>query len=240
MYDNNSYDRAPSEIGARSFAQIQASFINRVFGWMTLGLAITGIVSVYLATQCGDAVIKYRGLYPVLLIAEVLLVLGLSFLIKRISSAIAFIGFILFAVLNGITLSWIFFVYTPQSIAATFFTTSGTFGAMGLYGYMTKKDLTTIGNLCFMGLFGLIIASIVNMFFPNYTANLIISVIGVIIFVGLVAYDTQKIKQLSFAVAEGELSEEDSKKGAIIGALELYLDFINLFIYILRLFGNRK
>ena len=105
---------------------------------------------------------------------------------------------------------------------------------------MTKKDLTTIGNLCFMGLFGLIIASIVNMFFPNYTANLIISVIGVIIFVGLVAYDTQKIKQLSFAVAEGELSEEDSKKGAIIGALELYLDFINLFIYILRLFGNRK
>ena len=94
MYDNNSYDRAPSEIGARSFAQIQARFINRVFGWMTLGLAITGIVSVYLATQCGDAVIKYRGLYPVLLIAEVLLVLGLSFLIKRISSAIAFIGFI--------------------------------------------------------------------------------------------------------------------------------------------------
>ena len=240
MYDNNSYDRAPSEIGARSFAQIQASFINKVFGWMTLGLAITGIISVVLATQYGDAVLKYRGLYPVLLIAEVLLVLGLSFLINKINSAVAFIGFIAFAVLNGITLSWIFFVYTPQSIAATFFTTSGTFGAMGLYGYMTKRDLTTVGNLCFMGLFGIIIASIVNMFFYNYTANLIISIIGVIIFVGLVAYDTQKIKQLSLAVADGQLSEEEGKKGAIIGALTLYLDFINLFLYILRLFGNRK
>ena len=240
MYDNNSYDRAPSEIGARSFAQIQASFINKVFGWMTLGLAITGIISVVLATQYGDAVLKYRGLYPVLLVAEVLLVLGLSFLINKINSAVAFIGFIAFAVLNGITLSWIFFVYTPQSIAATFFTTSGTFGAMGLYGYMTKRDLTTVGNLCFMGLFGIIIASIVNMFFYNYTANLIISIIGVIIFVGLVAYDTQKIKQLSLAVADGQLSEEEGKKGAIIGALTLYLDFINLFLYILRLFGNRK
>ena len=240
MYDNNSYDRAPSEIGARSFAQIQASFINKVFGWMTLGLAITGIISVVLATQYGDAVLKYRGLYPFLLVAEVLLVLGLSFLINKINSAVAFIGFIAFAVLNGITLSWIFFVYTPQSIAATFFTTSGTFGAMGLYGYMTKRDLTTVGNLCFMGLFGIIIASIVNMFFYNYTANLIISIIGVIIFVGLVAYDTQKIKQLSLAVADGQLSEEEGKKGAIIGALTLYLDFINLFLYILRLFGNRK
>ena len=198
------------------------------------------IISVVLATQYGDAVLKYRGLYPVLLIAEVLLVLGLSFLINKINSAVAFIGFIAFAVLNGITLSWIFFVYTPQSIAATFFTTSGTFGAMGLYGYMTKRDLTTVGNLCFMGLFGIIIASIVNMFFYNYTANLIISIIGVIIFVGLVAYDTQKIKQLSLAVADGQLSEEEGKKGAIIGALTLYLDFINLFLYILRLFGNRK
>ena len=240
MYDNNSYDRAPNEIGARSFAQIQASFINKVFGWMTLGLAITGIISVAIATQYGDAVLKHRGLYPVLLVAEVLLVLGLSFLINKINSAVAFIGFIAFAVLNGITLSWIFFVYTPQSIAATFFTTSGTFGAMGLYGYMTKRDLTTVGNLCFMGLFGIIIASIVNMFFYNYTANLIISIIGVIIFVGLVAYDTQKIKQLSLAVADGQLSEEEGKKGAIIGALTLYLDFINLFLYILRLFGNRK
>ena len=137
-------------------------------------------------------------------------------------------------------MSWIFLAYELGSVAHVFFVTCGTFAGMSIYGYVTRRDLSGIGSFCGMALWGLIIAGIVNIFWHNNMADFVISCIGVLIFVGLTAYDTQKIKQLALASAEGGISEEESKKYAIIGALELYLDFVNLFLYLLRLFGRRR
>ena len=221
-------------------AELQNAFVNRVFGWMTMGLAITGGISYYLGNYHGEFIVNNSGIFIFLLIIEFLLVLGLSAAISKISPMVAFLGFVLFAALNGVTLSSIFLVYTANSIASTFFTASLTFGAMGLYGWVTKRDLTSVGSLCFMFLIGIIIASLINIFVQSYMFNLIISGIGVLIFVGLTAYDTQKIKQLSIAISEGNISEIDGQKFAVLGALELYLDFINLFLYLLRFMGKRK
>ena len=230
---------APAVYGPETVS-LQNAFVNRVFGWMTAGLALTGSVAWYVSARFAAEVAKHSGLYLVLVLLELALVLGLSFAIRKISASLALAGFLFFAALNGVTLSWIFIVYDPTSIMKTFFATSATFGAMGLYGYLTKRDLTTLGSLCFMGLFGIIIASLVNLIWPNNTVGFVISIIGVLIFVGLVAYDTQKIKQMALAAGEGAFEEEAGKKYAIFGALTLYLDFVNLFLYILRLFGSRK
>ena len=219
---------------------LQNAFVNRVYGWMTAGLALTGFVAYYISAKYGAQVFQHRGLYIVLILLEFVVVAGLTAAINRISAFVALLGFLFFAALNGVTLSWIFIAYDSTSIAKTFFATSATFGAMGLFGYLTKKDLTSIGSLCFMGLFGLIIASVLNMIWPNARMGLVISCVGILIFVGLVAYDTQKIKQLALAIGEGDVDVESGKKYAIIGALQLYLDFVNLFLYILRLLGNRK
>ena len=220
--NEHQYDRAPAalEVDASSGIDAQTGFINRVYGWMTLGLAITGATAWFVAT--------------------VLVVIGLSAAINRISAAAAGAGFIFFSVLNGAMLSSVFLVYELGSIATTFFATSGTFGVMSLYGYLTRRDLTTIGNLALMGLLGVIIASLLNMIWYSSKIDLIISYIGLAIFVVLTAYDTQKIKRLSLAIGDGEVEAEAGKKYAIIGALELYLDFINIFLYLLRLFGNRR
>ena len=158
--------------------------------------------------------------------------------INRISFTTATILFIVYSILNGVTMSMLFLIYTMSSIATTFFVTAGTFGAMALFGYATKKDLTRIGNLCIMGVIGLIIASLVNMFLHNSMMDLIISYVGVLLFVGLTAYDSQKIKQM----LSGEDIEvnETTQKIALMGALTLYLDFINLFLYLLRILGDRK
>jgi FtsH-binding integral membrane protein len=145
--------------------------------------------------------------------------------------------FLLYAILNGLTMSVIFLVYTSESIASTFYITAGTFAAMSLYGYYTKKDLTSIGNMAMMALIGIIIASIVNMFFHNEMMYWIITYLGLAIFVGLTAYDTQKLKQIG---SNGFEYEESMEKIAILGALTLYLDFINLFLFLLRIFGGRK
>ncbi len=222
-----------------SFAATQNRFINRVFGWMTVGLAVTGIAA-WLVASNAQAMLKVVRMYWFLIILEFVVVIGLSAAIRKLSAAAATMGFLFFAALNGVTLSTIFLAYDANSITATFFATSGTFGVMGLIGWVTKKDLTSVGSLCGMGLIGLIIASLICCFFPNGMAWLFISIIGVAIFVGLTAYDTQKIKQLSIAVAEGQVDEESGSKLAILGALQLYLDFINLFLMLLRLFGNRK
>ena len=148
--------------------------------------------------------------------------------------------FFIYAAINGVTLSWIFLAYQLGSVANAFFVTCGTFAGMSIYGYITKKDLSGIGAFCGMALWGLIIAGIINIFFHNDMAQFVISCFGVLIFVGLTAYDTQKIKQLAFAAADGEIDSESAKKMAVIGALQLYLDFVNLFIYLLRLFGKRR
>lgn len=218
----------------------QVTLFRSVYVWMTLALAITGFVALYVAKSYTllNVMVQNNILFWGLLIAEVALVMYLSARIHRISFTTATVLFIAYSILNGVTMSILFMVYTMSSIATTFFVTSGTFGATALYGYVTKKDLTRIGSLCIMGVIGLIIASLVNLFLHNSMMDLIISYIGVLLFVGLTAYDSQKIKRL----LSGDDIEvnETSQKIALMGSLTLYLDFINLFIYLLRILGDRK
>ena len=174
----------------------------------------------------------------ILLIAEIGLVIFLSARIHRISFTTATLLFIAYSILNGVTMAFIFLIYTMTSIATTFFVTAGTFGVMALYGYVTKKDLSRIGNICIMALIGLIIATVVNIFLKNTMMDLIISGIGILLFVGLTAYDSQKIKQL--LTADDIEVNETTQKIALLGSITLYLDFINLFLYLLRFLGDRK
>lgn len=219
---------------------VQSALIRNVYTWMTLALAITGLVALYMAKSLTllSFILGNSFVFWGLLLSEIGLVWYLSARIQNIKFTTATILFILYSILNGMTLSVIFITYTMSSIASTFFITAGTFGAMALFGYVTKKDLTRIGSLCFMGIIGIIIASIVNIFLHSSMMNLIISLVGVLLFVGLTAYDSQKIKQL--------LSDEDieinesTQKIALMGAMTLYLDFVNLFLYLLRLLGDRK
>lgn len=225
-------------------AQIDASaatqrFVTKVYGWMCAALLTTAAVSYYSVSHEGimRAIVQNPTLMIFLILAELGLVIALSAAINRLSTTAATAMFFLYSALTGITLSVVFLVYTAESLTSTFLITAGTFGGMSFYGYVTKRDLTSIGNLAFMGLIGIIIASVVNMFFAStllYTAT---TYIGVLVFVGLTAYDTQKIKQMGGLLREGSAEEQ---KGAIIGALRLYLDFINLFLMLLRIFGRRR
>ena len=172
-----------------------------------------------------------------MIIAEFALVIGVSAAINRLSLTTATLMFILYSVINGALLSYIFLVYTASSVATVFFITAGTFGAMALVGYTTKTDLTSIGKYLFMALIGLIIATVVNVFIKSEGFTYILSYIGVLIFVGLTAYDSQKIKQMLIQAPD---AGESAQKLALLGALTLYLDFINLFIYLLRIFGKRE
>lgn len=216
-----------------------ASFINRVYNWMTLALLITGLTAYVVAgtPELVMAIISNQILFYGLLIGELLLVGYLSGAINKLSSINATALFLVYSAMNGLTLSVIFLVYTSESLAGTFFICAGTFAAMSLYGYYTKKDLTRIGNIAFMLLIGIIIASIANFFMKSEMLYWIVTYLGVFIFIGLIAYDTQKIKRIYHEGFEGE---ETEKKGAILGALRLYLDFINLFLFLLRIFGRRK
>nr|WP_245550095.1 Bax inhibitor-1/YccA family protein [Haliscomenobacter hydrossis] len=213
--------------------------MTKVFGWMSVALAITGVVAYFVSNspQILQFVFGNRFIFFGLLIGELLLVGYLSAAVMRMSADMATMVFLLYSVLNGLTLSFVFLIYTSTSIAGTFLITAGTFAAMSAYGYFTKNDLTKAGSLLFMALIGLVIASIVNIFLRSPLMYWIITYAGILIFVGLTAYDTQKIKNMNIIGNEG--TEEDHKE-AIMGALTLYLDFINLFIMLLRLFGNRK
>ena len=221
-------------------ADVEAGFVNRVFGWMTVGLAVTGFVAYEMSGDLGQWVVRSFPLFLGLLLAELGLVVFLSMAIRKIPPAAAFFCFMLYAVLNGVTLSVIFRVYTPGSVTQAFFTAGVTFGVMGLFGWITRRDLTSLGSFCLMGLVGLIVASLINLFTRSSMFDLLISCAGILIFVGLTAYDTQKIKRLATAIGEGTFVEADARRAAVIGALQLYLDFINLFLYILRLFGRRR
>jgi FtsH-binding integral membrane protein len=215
-------------------------FITRVYGWMSAGLALTAFIA-YL-TASSPAMIQFifanRGVFWGLFIVELLIVVGLSGFINKISPAAAAGGFLLYAALNGLLLAAIFLVYTQQSLAVAFFVTAGTFGATALYGAATKRDLTSLGSFMFMGLIGLIIASVVNIFLHSQMVYWISSFFGVFIFVGLTAYDSQKIKNLSYSSNIGDVAV--AQRASIVGALALYLDFINLFLFILRLMGSRR
>ncbi|WBL20907.1 Bax inhibitor-1/YccA family protein [Zunongwangia sp. HRR-M8] len=219
--------------------QGRTAYINKVFNWMALALLITGVTAYFAASseQLMNLIFSNKLVFYGLLIGEVVLVGYIGSNIQKLSTTTATSLFILYSVLNGITLSFILLLFTSASIATTFFVTAGTFGAMSAYGYFTKRDLTSIGNLCFMALIGIIIASIVNIFFFSEILYWVITYAGVLIFVGLTAYDTQKIKRMYRA------GMEDSDIGhnlALMGAITLYLDFINMFLFMLRIFGNRR
>ena len=221
---------ADIDVGLRAYMQ-------RVFALMGVGTAITGLVAYFAAqSQSLMELIYTTPLRWVVFLAPLAFVLVLSFGIRRMSASTAQLVFWLFSGVMGLSLSSIFLVYTNQSIATTFFVSSSTFFAMAIYGYTTKRDLTAWGSFLFMGLIGLIIASVVNLFVASSALQFAISAIGVLIFTGLTAYDTQKIKESYWA---GDDAETGGKK-AILGALELYLDFINLFLYLLRFIGDRR
>ena len=217
----------------------QATLLRSVYLWMTLALIITGFVAMYVAkSYMANMMIQNSMMFWGVLIAEVALVWYLSARIYKMSFTTATILFIIYSILNGVTLSILLLVYTASSIATTFFVTAGTFGTMAIFGYITKKDLTRIGSLCIMGVIGIIIASLVNLFLQNSMMDMVISYIGVLLFVGLTAYDSQKIKRL-LSGDDIEVNEV-TQKIALMGAMTLYLDFINLFIYLLRILGDRK
>ena len=215
------------------------ALMRKVYVWMALALAITGVTAYGVANSPNImvAIFSNRLLFWGLIIAELALVFIVSGMINRLSLTTATLLFTLYSVLNGVVLSSIFVVYSGTSIAKVFFITAGTFLAMAVYGYTTKRDLSSVGKLMFMGLIGLIIASIVNLFIKSSGLDLILSYIGVIVFVGLTAWDTQKIKQM---LATQEDINEGAQKIALVGALSLYLDFVNLFLYLLRKFGGSR
>ena len=229
------------------------AYMLKVYNYMASGVLLTGIVSLVLfqlsggnniqitssgfsgLTSIGNALYN-SALMWIVMLAPLGVVLYMSFGIAKMSSSKAQTTFWIFAALMGASLSSIFLIYTQLSITRVFFITAGTFGAMSIYGYTTKKDLTRLGSFLMMGLFGIIIASIVNIFLKSSAMYFVISIIGVLVFVGLTAYDTQKIKNMYLVSDSGEVMG----KKAVMGALTLYLDFINLFIMLLRLFGQRR
>ncbi len=218
-------------------AIVQTEFIRRVYNWMALGLAVTALTSLFALNSGLIYSLLSPGVMLVLILAELGIVIALSAAIGKLQSSTALLMFFAYSFLNGLTLATIFLAYTKASIASTFFVTAGTFAAMSVYGYTTKRDLTSMGGFLMMGLIGIIIASFVNFFFRSPGLYWLITYAGVAIFVGLTAYDAQKIKEMAYA---GFAGSEDERKGAVIGALRLYLDFINLFLLLLRIFGRRS
>lgn len=215
------------------------ALMRKVYLWMTLALVITGFTAFGIASNPGIAyaIVTNRLLFWGLVIAEFGLVIGISGAINKLSAVTATLLFVLYSIVNGATLSVIFMAYTMNSIASVFFITAGLFGVMAFIGYTTKTDLTSIGKILFMALIGIILATIVNMFVGSSMLNMIVSYIGVVIFTGLTAYDSQKIKNMLY---NADSMDEGMQKIALLGSLTLYLDFINLFLMLLRIFGGNR
>ena len=237
-YNELNFDAMTREQGLSMSAAFPA-LMRKVYVWMTLALMITGATAYGVATSPGIqmALFSNQLLFWGLVIAEFALVISISAAINRLSLTTATLMFVLYSVINGAMLSSIFLIYTMSSIASVFFITAGTFGVMALIGYTTKKDLTSMGRILFMALIGIIIATVVNIFLKSSGLQMIVSYLGVLIFVGLTAYDSQKIKNMLQMAPD---ASEASQKLALLGALTLYLDFVNLFIYLLRIFGRRE
>jgi uncharacterized protein len=238
---------AQTQTQAATYDMGLRAYMLRIYNYMASALALTGIVAMlaanspaFMATLYnvqGDQVVGMSGLGWLIMLAPIGLVFWLGFGLRSMSTATAQFIYWTYAVLIGLSLSSVFLVFTGTSIARAFFVTAGTFGAMSLYGYTTKKDLSGMGSFLIMGLIGLIIASVVNMFMHSSGLNFALSVIGVVIFVGLTAYDTQKLKAMYYQLGS---SGDMAAKMAIMGALNLYMDFINIFIYMLRFMGDRR
>lgn len=227
-------------IVSESRAEITNAFMRGIYLWMAVGLAVTAAFAVgaFYLPLLRNIIFSSKYTFYGMLIGEFLLVVVLSSAIHRLSAFAATGLFLLYSALNGMTLSVLFYVFTLPSIFTAFLTTAGMFGAMSLYGLITKRDLTSMGSFMTMGLFGIIIAMVINMFIGSSMLELGISILGVFIFLGLTAYDTQSLRDM------GESAPLDDalaiRRGSIIGALKLYLDFINIFIMLLRIFGNRR
>ncbi|KEY57426.1 Bax inhibitor-1/YccA family protein [Serratia sp. DD3] len=234
-------DRYPrnGSIVERANSGIQA-YMAQVYGWMTCGLLLTAFVAWYAAST--PAIISFifssQLTFFGLVIAQLGLVFVISGMVNRLSGSMATGLFMLYSALTGLTLSMILLQYTGESIAVTFVVTAGMFGAMSLYGYTTKRDLSGLGSMLFMGLIGIILASLVNIWLKSPALMWAVTYIGVLIFVGLTAYDTQKLKALGEQLNPDD--RDNFRKYSIVGALTLYLDFINLFLMLLRIFGNRR
>ena len=236
MEYNNYYDKGQTLAQSSVFAVL----MRNVYTWMACGLAMTALTAMIVGrNENWVYTLATSGMYWGFAIAEIVLVLFLSARIHKLSFATAGLMFAAYAILNGVTMSIIMLLYTAESIAQAFFVTAGTFGAMSLVGFFIKKDLSAMGRTLMMALIGLIIATIVNIFWQNGMMASILNYAGVIIFVALTAYDTQKIKVMLQQAQYAGISDQTNKL-ALMGSLTLYLDFINLFLYILRLFGNRK
>ena len=240
--EDNHFNPVPRavQISAEEAAEIQSRFFAQVYGWMAAGLGLTGGIAMFASTSPTliNFVFGTRFVFFGLIILELVIVGFLSARIFAWSLGKVQAAFVGYAMLNGVTLSCVFLAYTSSSIASTFFVTAGTFGVMSLFGYFTKADLSGWGKLLSMALIGLVIAMVVNIFLRNSVLETVTSFIGVLLFTALTAYDTQKLKQLALlGVTEGE---ETSNKASILGALTLYLDFVNLFLFLLRIFGRRR
>lgn len=241
-YDRGSYARSSAPSGVTTLSAV----MSRVYAWMTAALLLTAGTAYITATTPALLQLIYGNSAAiwVLFLGELGLVMGISAGITRLSPTTATALFLLYSVVNGLTLSSIFFAYSMGTIYQAFAAAALTFGGMSLVAYTTKKDLSGLGGILIMALIGLIIASVINIFWGNSAMDAIITYVGVFIFVGLTAYDTQKIKQMSYAVEQGSVmgytDAAAPRRIAILGALTLYLDFINLFLYILRLFGRSR
>ncbi len=228
---------------SQAVQEAQVTYMSKVYSWMMAGLAITGVTAYYIADNFSDpeAIINMYNFSSTtmlfLIIAQFGLVFAISGMIHKMSAFTAQMLFLLYTLLTGVTFSTIFLVYEISSITNTFFITAGAFAGLSAFGFLTKKDLSAIGRFAYMALFGLIIAIVVNMFVGSGPLDLLISAVGVVLFSGLTAYDTQKIKEMYLLQEQGD---EIVAKGAILGALTLYLDFINLFLFLLRFLGGSR
>ena len=241
-YKELDFKNYSSSISRERQLEASAAFpvlMRKVYLWMTFALLITGFTAYYVATSEAimTAIFTNQILFWGLIIAEFALVFGISAAINKLSLTAATIMFVLYSVINGATLSFLLLVYTASSVVNVFFITAGTFATMALYGYFTKTDLMSWGKYLVMALIGLIIASVVNIFTKSSGLEMILNYVGVLIFVGLTAYDSQKIKLMMLQATD---AGEGAQKMALLGALSLYLDFINLFIYLLRILGTRR
>ncbi|MFA6571988.1 MAG: Bax inhibitor-1/YccA family protein [Bacteroidota bacterium] len=230
-------NRNIANLDEQAISKAQTDFLSKVYAWMVGGLLLTGLTAWYTFTSGIYITIISSSMLWVLIIAELGLVMLLVARIDKLSTFSAGAFFLLYSLLNGLTLSVILAIYTDESIQRVFYTAAGMFGTMSLFGWLTKKDLSGMGRFMFMGLIGIIIASVVNIFMPISALNFAISVIGVVVFAGLTAYDTQKLKEM-WAVQFDDSAR--ATKASILGALTLYLDFINLFLFLLRIFGGRR
>jgi FtsH-binding integral membrane protein len=222
-------------------AQENAQFMTRVYQWMTIGVLLTSLIAGLIGrnTELVQTIMMNKAIFWIIIIAQIGIVFSIGGFINKISSTAATGLFLLYSALTGVTFSFIFLAYTATSIQSAFLTTTVGFGGLTAFGYITKKDLSALGSFCMMGLFGIVGYSLLALFFPSMMggiAGLVISMIGLLVFAGLTAYDTQKIK----VMGRQAYNEEERSKIAILGALTLYLDFINLFMIILRLTGDRR